>query len=110
MLRRLALGFLVGVLALVVWSGSANEARAQSYTPLTRYYYYPYHYFPHSYWPSMGPRWPEPSGGCGAGACLGPVRPPIYMAFPPFRQPNWRYELNEPQFYHRGFHFWLDQF
>ena len=36
--------------------------------------------------------------------------PPAYMAFPPFHEPNWRYELWQPQKYYRGFHFWLDQF
>jgi hypothetical protein len=112
MSRRLSLALLAGALAVALWSGSAAPARAQSYpvsyTPLNRYYYYPYWYFPHSYWPSMSPRWPEPqiypTGG------YHPSRPPAYMAYPPFKEENWRYELWEPQSYYRGFHFWLDQF
>ncbi len=110
MMRRLAVGLAGVVLGLAFWSGSAAPAQAQSYTPLNRYSYYPYYYFPHNYWPAMSPRWPEPSQGCGAGSCYTPTKPPAYMAFPPFREPHWRYEMWEPQFYHRGFHFWLDQF
>jgi hypothetical protein len=75
----------------------------QQYQPLNRFYYYPYHYFPHSYWPAQGPKWPEP-----VGAAYRPA--PAYMAYPPFKEPNWRYEYFEPQHYYRGFHFWLDQF
>lgn len=65
--------------------------------------YYPYYYFPHSYWPQQSPQWPEPKGAPY-------VRPPAYMAYPPFKEPNWRYELWQPQKYYRGSHFWLDQF
>jgi hypothetical protein len=50
----------------------------------------------------MSPRWPDPT--CAY------QRPPAYMAYPPFREPHWRYEWWEPQTYYRGFHFWLDQF
>jgi hypothetical protein len=32
------------------------------------------------------------------------------MAYPPFREPHWRYEAFSPQLYYRGFHFWLDAF
>jgi hypothetical protein len=32
------------------------------------------------------------------------------MAFPPFKEPNWRYEYWQPQRYYRGSHFWLDVF
>jgi hypothetical protein len=103
MLRRLSALLLGGVLFAVAWSASVVPAHAESYTPINRYFYYPYYYFPHSYWPAMGPKYPEPVGA----PCL---RPPAYMAFPPFREPHWRYEYWEPQFYHRGFHFWLDQF
>jgi hypothetical protein len=68
-----------------------------------RFWYYPYYYFPHNYWPTLGPRYPE--------APNQPYqRPPAYMAYPPFREPNWRYEYFSPQKYHRGHHFWLDQF
>ena len=68
-----------------------------------RFYYYPYYYFPHNYWPASSPRWPE-------GPNQPYMPPPAYMAFPPFHEPNWRYELWQPQKYYRGFHFWLDQF
>jgi hypothetical protein len=68
-----------------------------------RFYYYPYYYFPHNYWPASSPRWPEAPGQPY-------MKPPAYMAFPPFHEPNWRYEAWQPQKYYRGFHFWLDQF
>jgi hypothetical protein len=32
------------------------------------------------------------------------------MAYPPFRENNWRYYLWAPHPYHSGYHFWLDQF
>ncbi len=83
----------------MVPSGASGAHRYQ----LQRLYYYPYYYFPHNYWPTTGPRYPEKPGE--------PYRrPPAYMAYPPFREPNWRYEHAEPQRYYRGFHFWLDQF
>jgi hypothetical protein len=95
-------------LTLAAFAGSAAPAQAQQYQyftgyQLNRYYYYPYVYFPHNYWPAMGPRWPEAPGQPY-------MRPPAYMAYPPFREPNWRYEMQQPQKYYRGFHFWLDQF
>ena len=93
----------LGVLAVALWAGSAATASASNDPPLPRFYYYPYYYFPHSYWPANSPQWPEPKGHPY-------VRPPAYMAYPPFREPHWRYEYWEPQFYYRGFHFWLDQF
>jgi hypothetical protein len=101
------------VLAAALWSGSAAPARAQSYYPpsyttLNRYYYYPYWYFAHSYWPRMSPPWPEPVITPAAGYV--PQRPPAYMAYPPFIEPNWYHELFEPKIYHRGNHFWLDAF
>ena len=95
-------GLLTGVLTLLLWTASATPAHAQQYN-IDRQFYYPYYYFPHNYWPTNGPRWPEPYG-----APL--MRPPAYMAYPPFREPHWRYELFVPQKYYRGFHFWLDQF
>jgi hypothetical protein len=67
------------------------------------FYYYPYYYFPHNYWPVTSPRWPEAPGQPY-------MKPPAYMAFPPFQEPNWRYEAWQPAKYYRGFHFWLDQF
>ena len=70
---------------------------------LNRFFYYPYYYFPANYWPSQGPQWPEPTGAPY-------MRPPAYMAYPPFNEPHWRYEYLTPQKHYRGFHFWLDQF
>jgi len=32
------------------------------------------------------------------------------MAYPPFKEPGWRYELWEPKRFYRGNHFWLDAF
>jgi hypothetical protein len=89
--------------------GSETAARAQYYQPyyqsyqLNRLFYYPHHYFPHNYWPAMSPRWPEPPG-------MPYMRPPSYMAYPPFREPGWRHEMWQPQKYYRGSHFWLDVF
>lgn len=93
------LAVLAGV---ALWSAADSKAQA-SEPPLPRYYYYPYHYFPHSYWPAMSPQYPEPKGSPY-------VRPPAYMAYPPFHEPGWRYELWTPMKWHRGHHFWLDQF
>jgi hypothetical protein len=102
MYRRWLPTLLAGALGLSVWAVSAAPAHAQFQEP-SRFFYYPYYYFPHNYWPSQGPRWPEPPGA--------PFQPaPAYMAYPPFREPHWRYEWWEPQHYYRGFHFWLDQF
>lgn len=121
MLRRWIPTVFAGAFGLVLWAGSASSAQAQLqgfadqapqlagqapptvYYPLQRQWYYPYYYFPHNYWPTMGPRWPEPVGAPYQ-------RPPAYMAYPPFKEPNWRYENWEAHHYHRGFHFWLDQF
>jgi hypothetical protein len=90
------------VLGVALWSG-ANPAPAQEPPQLPRFFYYPYYYYPHSYWPTQGPQWPEPAGAPYQ-------RPPAYMAYPPFQEPRWRYELFQPQKYYRGSHFWLDQF
>jgi hypothetical protein len=107
MFRRLRPGLVIAILGLGMLLASARHAAAQypQQTPqsLQRFYYYPYYYFPHNYWPTYGPKWPEP---VGAPHC----KPPAYMAYPPFREPNWRYELWEPAPYYHGFHFWLDQF
>lgn len=94
---------LVGVLSLIMWQGGTQTAQAQQGLDPNRFYHYPYYYFPHNYWPSMGPKWPEPPGAPYQ-------RPPAYMAYPAFKEPMWRYENWQPQNYHRGFHFWLDQF
>ena len=93
---------LASVLAVGLWAGTASTARAQQWN-LDRHFYYPYWYFPHNYWPTQGPHWPEPYGAPY-------MRPPAYMAYPPFREPHWRYEMFEPQRYYRGAHFWLDAF
>lgn len=80
------------------------------YAPLPRadynigkFFYYPFYYYPHNYWPTESCPWPERPGEHY-------VRPPAYMAYPPFLEPHWRYEWYTPQKYYRGFHFWLDQF
>jgi hypothetical protein len=102
MLKRWILALAFGMLGLALWLGSETPASAQV-NQLQRFYYYPYYYFPHNYWPTQSPRWPEPPGAAYQ-------RPPAYMAYPPFQEPLWRYELWQPGKYYRGFHFWLDQF
>lgn len=102
MFRRAAASVALGLAVFLLWQAAPQAAHAQQWTPLNRHFYYPYYYFPHNYWPSMGPPWPYPKADCG-------TRPPAYMAYPPFKEPHWRYEFFEPQFHHRGFHFWLDQ-
>jgi len=103
---------LLPALAIVVLAGAATQAQAQHYQSyyyhpasyqLNRWYYYPYTYFPHNYFPVQGPRWPEAPGQPY-------MKPPAYQAYPPFREPGWRYEMWQPQRYYRGQHFWLDQF
>jgi hypothetical protein len=79
-----------------------GTASAQDYN-LGRMYYYPYYYFPHNYWPQQSPSYPERIGEAY-------MKPPAYMAHPPFHEPHWRYEMHTPHRYYRGFHFWLDQF
>lgn len=107
-MKRILLGMLGGMLVLLA-SAPNNPALGQvhnQYYPgyqLTRFFYYPYNYFPHNYWPAMAPKWPEAPG-------MPYMRPPAYQAYPPFKEPNWRYEMWMPQRYHRGNHFWLDQF
>ena len=91
-----------GVLGVGLWMGGATPAQAADES-LDRYFYYPYYYFPHSYWPTQGPQWPEKPGNPY-------MRPPAYMAFPPFKEKNWRYYLWEPHNHYSGYHFWLDQF
>src|SRR5580704_15224201 len=93
---------LAGLLGVAIWLGVVTPAGAQN-QELNRFYYYPYYFFPHNYWPSQAPPWPEPPGAPYQ-------RPPAYMAYPPYRDPAWRYDLWEPHKYYRGFHFWLDQF
>ncbi|QEL20175.1 hypothetical protein [Limnoglobus roseus] len=102
MSRTVFLKVLAVALAVGAWASSPGAAKAGE-PPLPRMSYYPYYYFPHSYWPAQSPQWPEPKGSPY-------VKPPAYMAYPAFKEPGWRYELWTPQRYHRGNHFWLDQF
>ncbi len=98
----LAIGALV--LGLALCNPSTAHAQAQSQDGfLGRYYYYPHYYYPHNYWPTQGPQWPERPGEPY-------MKPPAYMTYPPFLEPEWRYEWTQPQRYYHGFHFWLDQF
>ncbi|HWG47513.1 MAG TPA: hypothetical protein VN688_32420 [Gemmataceae bacterium] len=82
--------------------GYYAPARTVDYN-VGKFFYYPYYYYPHSYWPTESCAWPERPGQPY-------MRPPAYMAYPPFLEPHWRYEWATPQRYYRGFHFWLDQF
>jgi hypothetical protein len=94
-----------GLLAVLAEPRSAS-AQSYPYYPayqLNRFYYYPYVYFPHNYWPAVSPRWPEQQGNPY-------MRPPAYQAWPPFRDPDYRYEHKQSLRFYRGFHFWLDQF
>jgi hypothetical protein len=97
---------LISAAVLAYSLGDANLAHAQygpQTAPLDRMNYYPYYYFPANYWPTQGPKWPESAGQPY-------MPPPAYQAYPAFQEPNWRYEMNTPHKYYRGFHFWLDQF
>ncbi len=102
MFRRWLISLVGGLLGFGLWLGWVEPATAQDYE-LNRFFYYPYYYFPHNYWPNQGPKWPEQPGSSYQ-------RPPAYMAYPPFKEAYWRYEFWQPQRFHRGFHFWLDQF
>lgn len=82
--------------------GYYAPTRAVDYN-VGKFFYYPFYYYPHSYWPTQSCPWPERPGEPY-------MRPPAYMAYPPFLEPHWRYEWYVPQKYYRGFHFWLDQF
>ncbi len=102
-MRRWLPVILAAGMSLGLWFCTPVDAQGPPAYNLNRFYYYPYYYFPHNYWPTMGPRWPEPPG-------MPYIRPPAYMAYPAFHEPNWRFENWSAQKYHRGFHFWLDQF
>jgi hypothetical protein len=102
MLRRGLFALFAGVLGLWLWGGTPTTAHAQQFE-MNRFFYYPYYYFPWTYWPIQGPRWPEAVGQPY-------MRPPAYMAFPPFLEPFWRYEYWKPLTYYRGSHFLLDVF
>jgi hypothetical protein len=102
MFRRWIPFLLAGVLGIGAWLTIGAPAHAQGLDP-TRFYHYPYYYFPANYWPTMSAPWPE-----AIGAPYSP--PPAYMAYPPFREVGWRYDLFEKMPYYKGAHFWLDQF
>lgn len=82
--------------------GYYAPVRAVDYN-IGKFFYYPFYYYPHNYWPTQSHPWPERPGEPY-------MRPPAYMAYPPFLEPHWRHEWYVPQKYYRGFHFWLDQF
>ena len=92
----------LAILGLLLCS-LASEANAQAPTrqDINRYNYYPYYYFPHNYWPNQV-RWPNPNQPF--------QRPPNYMAYPPYLDPDFRYDLFEWKRYYKGHHFFLDQF
>lgn len=98
-MRRGLLALLAGLVGMLALTGPAAAQNPQ----LLRFHYYPYYYYPHSYWPSYSPPYPE-----GPGQPY--QRPPAYMAYPPFLEKRWRYDLFESHKYYRGHHFWLDQF
>ncbi|MBX7104154.1 MAG: hypothetical protein K1X57_08730 [Gemmataceae bacterium] len=100
-MRRSLLALAAAMLGVTIFSGPAAAQQPQPQLP--RFYYYPYYYYPHSYWPTNSPQWPEASGSPYQ-------RPPAYMAYPPFLEKKWRYDLFESHKYYRGSHFWLDQF
>ena len=102
MLRRFLLGIVTAMVVGGIFTVAPGAAVAKD-PPLPVHYYYPYTYFPHNYWPTNSPQWPEQNGAPY-------MKPPAYMAYPPFREPNWRYEMWQPMKYYRGNHFWLDQF
>ena len=102
MTRRWLLTLSGVVLGVALWSGG-SAARAQESPQLPRFYYYPYYYYAHNYWPTQSPQWPEPPGAPYQ-------RPPAYMAYPPFLEPKWRYDLFSGHKYYSGSHFWLDAF
>lgn len=95
--------FALTALAVAVVAGAVAPTASAQDAPLPRAFYYPYQYFPHNYWPANSPQYPEAKGSPY-------MRPPAYMAYPPYRQAGWRYELWTPMKYYRGHHFWLDQF
>lgn len=102
MFRRVFSGLTVALLGAAAFASTTSVAEAKE-PPLPRHYYYPYYYFPHNYWPTLSPKYPEQYGAPY-------MKPPGYMAYPPFLEPNWRYELWNPLKHYRGNHFWLDQF
>src|SRR5437762_289379 len=98
MMRRSITSLVLGLMVAGLWTASPAPLQAQD---VNRYYHYPYYYFPHNYYPNQV-KYPDPRV---------PFQPPPgYMAYPPFLDPEFRYELWQNHRYHRGYHFWLDQF
>jgi hypothetical protein len=102
MARRGTIALATAALALAGWLAPAGSAHAQ-YPPsqTNTYFHYPYNYYPHNYWPNQV-RWPD--------VRVPFQQPPAYMAYPRMQDPFFRYEILESRRYHRGFHFFLDQF
>jgi hypothetical protein len=98
-MRRIVLSLVLVAVVAGLWLGAANPVQADDQT--TRFYHYPYYYFPHNYWPNAV-KYPDPR--------VPYQLPPAYMAYPPFLDTEFRYEYWQNHRYHRGFHFWLDQF
>lgn len=86
------------LLAVGLWLGMPAASHAQD---VQRFYHYPFYYFPHSYAPNYV-RWPDPR--------LQFQPAPAYMAYPPYLDNRFRYDMFETKRFHRGFHFFLDQF
>ncbi len=88
----------LGLLGVGVTLAEPAAARAGD---IDRMYHYPFYYYPHMYWPAQQ-QWPDRRK---------PFQPPPkYMAYPPYLDTNFHYELWRPHRYYKGFHFWLDQF
>jgi hypothetical protein len=102
-MRRCSLALFALLVGVGLWSGPATAPAHADDTCIGRFFYYPYYYFPHSYWPTQGCKWPERPG-------MPYMRPPAYMQYPAFKEPDWHYDVWEPKRHYRGFHFWLDQF
>jgi hypothetical protein len=101
-MKRFLTLLVTSAIAMALWSGMAGKSQAGD-PQFTRFHYYPYYYWPSNYWPTQMPQWPEPQGSPY-------MRAPAYQAYPPFKEPYWRYEMWAPTKYYRGSHFWLDQF
>ena len=78
MLRRWLSALLPCLFGLALWAGPDRRPRsAVRDEPLLLL---PLLLLPWTYWPQQGPKWPEPVGQPY-------MRPPAYMAFPPFEGP-----------------------
>jgi hypothetical protein len=98
MMRRGLPLLIAGLLGVGLWL--SLPTRSEAHEPM-RLYHYPYNYYPQTYWPNQY-KWPDPR--------LQFQPAPPYMAYP-LQRDNWyRYEILENRRYHRGFHFFLDQF